>query len=131
MRTRTGLAATAANGRKGGRPRKVDDAAAAKARNLRAKGINATDIAKMFGVCRATVYRTILRFLLLRISAWDQVSRANGTYWLASGLGRSIVTCQRRGARRQESGRTHLVVTHSASVNRIRWEATLLAENDV
>ena len=56
-RTRAGLAAAAANGRKGGRPRKVDDAAAAKARTLRDKGITATDIAKMLGVSRATVYR--------------------------------------------------------------------------
>lgn len=56
-RTRAGLAAAAANGRKGGRPRKVDDAAATKARNLRDKGIAATDIAKMLGVSRATVYR--------------------------------------------------------------------------
>lgn len=56
-RTRAGLAAAAANGRKGGRPRKVDDADAAKARQLKKKGINATDIAKMLGVSRATVYR--------------------------------------------------------------------------
>jgi DNA invertase Pin-like site-specific DNA recombinase len=56
-RTRAGLAAAAANGRKGGRPRKVNDAAAAKARSLRDKGITATDIAKMLGVSRATVYR--------------------------------------------------------------------------
>jgi DNA invertase Pin-like site-specific DNA recombinase len=56
-RTRAGLAAAAANGRKGGRPRKVDDAAATKARSLRNKGITATDIAKMLGVSRATVYR--------------------------------------------------------------------------
>jgi DNA invertase Pin-like site-specific DNA recombinase len=56
-RTRAGLAAAAANGRKGGRPRKIDDAAAAKARSMRDKGINATDIAKMLGVSRATVYR--------------------------------------------------------------------------
>jgi DNA invertase Pin-like site-specific DNA recombinase len=56
-RTRAGLAAAAANGRKGGRPRKVDDAAAIKARGLRDKGIAATDIAKMLGVSRATVYR--------------------------------------------------------------------------
>jgi DNA invertase Pin-like site-specific DNA recombinase len=56
-RTRAGLMAAAANGRKGGRPRKVDDAAAAKARILRRKGIAATDIAKMLGVSRATVYR--------------------------------------------------------------------------
>ncbi len=47
----------AANGRKGGRPRKVDDADAVKARQLRDKGITATDIAKMLGVSRATVYR--------------------------------------------------------------------------
>jgi DNA invertase Pin-like site-specific DNA recombinase len=57
MRTRTGLAAAAANGRKGGRPRKVDDAAATKARSMREKGITASDIAKMLGVSRATVYR--------------------------------------------------------------------------
>jgi DNA invertase Pin-like site-specific DNA recombinase len=56
-RTRAGLAAAAADGRKGGRPRKVDDAAATKARSLREKGVNATDIAKMLGVSRATVYR--------------------------------------------------------------------------
>jgi len=56
-RTRAGLAAAAANGRKGGRPRKVDAADAAKARQLREKGITATDIAKMLGVSRATVYR--------------------------------------------------------------------------
>lgn len=56
-RTRAGLAAAAANGRKGGRPRKVDDADAAKAKSLRDKGISATDIAKMLGVSRATVYR--------------------------------------------------------------------------
>lgn len=56
-RTRAGLVAAAANGRKGGRPRKVDDADAAKARHLREKGIAANDIAKMLGVSRATVYR--------------------------------------------------------------------------
>jgi len=56
-RTRAGLAVAAANGRKGGRPRKVDDADAAKARQLRDKGIPATDIAKMLGGSRATVYR--------------------------------------------------------------------------
>jgi DNA invertase Pin-like site-specific DNA recombinase len=56
-RTRAGLAAAAANGRRGGRPRKVDAAAATKARSLREKGINATDIAKMLGVSRATLYR--------------------------------------------------------------------------
>ena len=61
-RTRAGLAAAAANGRKGGRPRKVDDADAAKARQLREKGITATDIAKMLGVSRATVVPLPLRW---------------------------------------------------------------------
>ena len=56
-RTRAGLLAAAANGRKGGRPRKVDEADAAKARQLRDKGIAAKDIAKMLGVSRATAYR--------------------------------------------------------------------------
>ncbi len=42
---------------RGGRPRKVDEADAAKARQLRQKGIAATDIAKMLGVSRATAYR--------------------------------------------------------------------------
>ena len=37
--------------------RKVDGADAVKARSLRDKGITATDIAKMLGVSRATVYR--------------------------------------------------------------------------
>jgi hypothetical protein len=44
-------------GHKGGRPRKIDDADAAKVRQLREKGIAANDIAKMLGVSRATVYR--------------------------------------------------------------------------
>lgn len=56
-RTRAGLAAAAANGRKGGRPRKVDHADAAKARALRDKGVATPDIAKMLGVSRATAYR--------------------------------------------------------------------------
>ena len=37
--------------------RKFDDADAAKARQLRDKGIAAIDIAKMLGVSRATAYR--------------------------------------------------------------------------
>ena len=63
-RTRAGLAA-AANGRKGGRPRKIDDADAAKARQLREKGITATDIAWMLGVSRATVNRVLAEDPLL------------------------------------------------------------------
>ncbi|WP_280397459.1 recombinase family protein [Nocardia carnea] len=56
-RTRAGLVAAAANGRKGGRPRKVNDASAAKAKDMKAKGIAASDIARMLGCSRATVYR--------------------------------------------------------------------------
>ena len=56
-RTRAGLAAAAGHGRMGGRPRKVADTDTAKALQLRDKGIAATDIAKMLGVSRATVYR--------------------------------------------------------------------------
>ena len=56
-RTRAGLAAAAANNRHGGRPKKIDDAAAARARELKGKGIGASDIGKMLGVSRATVYR--------------------------------------------------------------------------
>ena len=59
-RTRAGLAAAAANNRYGGRPRKVDDAAAARAKELKDKGIAAGDIGKMLGVSRATVYRYLL-----------------------------------------------------------------------
>jgi len=50
-------ASSRANGTKFGRPRKIDGADAAKARQLREKGITATGIAKMLGVSRATVYR--------------------------------------------------------------------------
>jgi DNA invertase Pin-like site-specific DNA recombinase len=59
-RTRAGLAAAAANNRRGGRPRKVDDVAAARAKELKDKGISASDIGKMLGVSRATVYRYLL-----------------------------------------------------------------------
>ena len=52
-------ATSRANGTKFGRPRKVDDADGVKARSLRDKGITASDIAKMLGVSRATVYRYI------------------------------------------------------------------------
>ncbi|WP_427136700.1 recombinase family protein [Pseudarthrobacter sp. S9] len=59
-RTRAGLAAAAANNRHGGRPRKIDDAGAARAKELKGKGISASDIGKMLGVSRATVYRYLL-----------------------------------------------------------------------
>jgi DNA invertase Pin-like site-specific DNA recombinase len=57
---RAELAAAAANNRHGGSPRKVDDAAAARAKELKGKGINASDIGKMLGVSRATVYRYLI-----------------------------------------------------------------------
>ncbi len=57
-RTRAGLLAAAADGRKGGRPRKVDAADAAKARRLREKGITAATSRKCSGspapLCTAT-----------------------------------------------------------------------------
>ena len=56
-RTRAGLAAAAANGRKGGRPARSTTPMPPKHGSLREKGITATDIAKMLGVSRATVYR--------------------------------------------------------------------------
>jgi DNA invertase Pin-like site-specific DNA recombinase len=56
-RTALKRATSRARGVKFGRPRKVDDAAATKARSMREKGITASDIAKMLGVSRATAYR--------------------------------------------------------------------------
>ena len=44
---RAGLAAAAANGREGGRPRKVDPADAPQSPSAQGEGITATDIAKM------------------------------------------------------------------------------------
>lgn len=64
-RTRAGLAAAAANSCPGGRPRKVDDSAAARAREPKGKSISASDIGKMLGVSRATVYRYLLYVLRL------------------------------------------------------------------
>jgi DNA invertase Pin-like site-specific DNA recombinase len=59
-RTRAGLAAAAANNRHGGRPRKVDATAAARAKELKGKGISASDVGRMLGVSRATVYRYLV-----------------------------------------------------------------------
>ena len=47
----------AANGRKGGRPRKMDAAGAPKAHQLRDEGLAASDITSVLGVSRATVDR--------------------------------------------------------------------------
>jgi DNA invertase Pin-like site-specific DNA recombinase len=51
--------AAAARGLHTGRPRKVTDSGAARARELRAQGLSATEIGKLLGVSRATVYRHI------------------------------------------------------------------------
>lgn len=56
-RTRAGLAVAAQNNRKGGRPRRVDDATAAKVRKLKAQGMSAADIGKVTDMSRASVYR--------------------------------------------------------------------------
>lgn len=61
-RTRAGLAAAAANGRKGGRPPKLDPAQAARARELRDKGMTAAEVGKVLGCSRATVYRYLTNF---------------------------------------------------------------------
>lgn len=56
-RTRAGLAAAAAAGRTGGRPRALDPTQAARARELRGKGMTAAEVGKVLGCSRATVYR--------------------------------------------------------------------------
>jgi len=58
-RTRAGLAAAAVNGRKGGRKPKLDATQAARARELRAKGMTAAEVGKVLGCSRATVYRCL------------------------------------------------------------------------
>jgi DNA invertase Pin-like site-specific DNA recombinase len=58
-RTTAGLAAAARSDRRGGRPRKVNDANAAKARAMRAKNVSVPEIGRMLGVSRATIYRQL------------------------------------------------------------------------
>ena len=58
-RTLDGLAAAAAQGRKGGRPAAVDDDTLAVALARRAKGESVTAIAKHLGIGRATLYRAL------------------------------------------------------------------------
>jgi DNA invertase Pin-like site-specific DNA recombinase len=58
-RTLDGLAAAAAQGRKGGRPVLVDDDTLAVALSRRAKGESVTAIAKHLGIGRATLYRAL------------------------------------------------------------------------
>ncbi|MFF7292013.1 recombinase family protein [Microbacterium sp. NPDC008134] len=56
-RTMAGLAAARAQGRVGGRPKKVNDAKHRQAQTLRDAGESVPDIAKTLGVSVATVYR--------------------------------------------------------------------------
>lgn len=57
QRTRAGLKAALARGRKGGRPRALDDGGVAKARAmLRDPSISVAAIAKVLGVSRVTIY---------------------------------------------------------------------------
>lgn len=49
--------AAAARGKHTGRPRKLDNADAVRARELRAQGMTAAEVGKALGVSRATVYR--------------------------------------------------------------------------
>ncbi len=81
----------AANGRKRGRPRKVDDAAAAKARSLRGKGIASADIAKMMGVSRATVYRYFAKPTPATIASGTQVAGCNCDH--RSSRGCAVTAC--------------------------------------
>ncbi|KIA70959.1 resolvase domain-containing protein [Arthrobacter sp. MWB30] len=59
-RTKAGMAAAAANGRKAGR-REVttDHEKVRRAHELKARGLKPTDIGKIIGASRATVYRYI------------------------------------------------------------------------
>lgn len=58
-RTMAGLAAAAAQGRKGGRPKVMDADKLAAARARRDRGESPTEIAKALGVSRASVYRYV------------------------------------------------------------------------
>lgn len=58
-RTKAGLAAAKARGRKGGRKAKMDLSKIGAARQLLASGTVATDVAKNLGVSRATLYRAL------------------------------------------------------------------------
>jgi DNA invertase Pin-like site-specific DNA recombinase len=55
-RTRAGLDAAAARGRRGGRPKALTDEKAAAARKLIASGSSVTEAARIVGVSRATLY---------------------------------------------------------------------------
>lgn len=56
-RTKAGLAIAKEHGRRGGRPRVVDTPGIRRARQLHSQGLSASDIGKILGVSRATIYR--------------------------------------------------------------------------
>lgn len=58
-RTKAGLAAAAANNRHGGRPKKMATEEVSRARSLVEKGISVSEVGKILGVSRATVYRNL------------------------------------------------------------------------
>lgn len=58
-RTKAGLAAAAANNRKGGRRPTFTDEDIAKAREYRSRGMSAQEVAKLTGMSRASVYRLL------------------------------------------------------------------------
>ena len=58
-RTFAGLAAAAANGRKGGRPRKANPKVCQKARAMLAQGLTKEQIARALEISRATLYRLL------------------------------------------------------------------------
>ena len=59
-RTQAGLAAAAARGRKGGRPRALDDGKVRAAQAMLAAGtLSGAEIAKQLGIAPSTLYRTI------------------------------------------------------------------------
>lgn len=59
-RINSGLQTARAKGKVGGRPKAMNSAAIAKARELRAKDVGVNDIAKALGVSRATVYNYLV-----------------------------------------------------------------------
>lgn len=59
-RTKAGLAAAAARGRKGGRPRALDESKVRAAQAMLAAGtLSGTEIAKQLGIAPSTLYRTV------------------------------------------------------------------------
>lgn len=59
-RTHAGLASARARGRKGGRKPKLDDAQVKQIKALlKDPSIKVTDIARQYGICRATIFNAV------------------------------------------------------------------------